>query len=112
MSFLAPMTRLALLAALIPAAAQAQTPEQRYADWATPTFVAQEYQARRSSLLAALARAGGGVFLVPSADGVTHGETFRQLDDFLYLTGLELPGSLLALDADAGQSVLFVPARA
>ncbi|MGH7539911.1 MAG: aminopeptidase P N-terminal domain-containing protein, partial [Gemmatimonadota bacterium] len=35
---------------------------------------------------------------------------FRQLDDFLYLTGLELPGSVLALDAQGG-SMLFVPRR-
>ena len=101
----------ATLAALAHAPVHAQTPEQRYADWAVPTFQAAEYQGRRSDLLAALARAGGGVFLVPSSDGVTHGETFRQLDDFLYLTGLELPGSLLALDADAGTAVLFTPAR-
>jgi Xaa-Pro aminopeptidase len=87
------------------------TPEQRYADWAAPTFPAAEYQARRTGLLAALAEAGGGVFLVPSADGVTRGETFRQLDDFLYLTGLELPGALLALDADAGSATLFAPPR-
>jgi len=107
---------LALLAALAPATVVAQTtrtstPEQRYAEWAAPTFDAVEYQGRRSGLLAELARAGGGVLLVPSADGVTHGETFRQLDDFLYLTGLELPGSMLALDADAGEAVLFAPPR-
>ena len=40
------------------------------------------------------------MLLIPSSDGVTHGDTFRQLDDFLYFTGLELPGSMLALDAD------------
>lgn len=107
---------LALVAFLAPTTLLAQagpgpTPEQRYADWAAPTFPAAEYQARRAGLLAALARAGGGVFLVPSADGVTQGETFRQLDDFLYLTGLELPGSMLALDADAGQAILFAPPR-
>jgi len=101
--------RLALLVALTPGALTAQTPEQRYAEWATPTFPAAEYRARRAAILEALAQAGGGVFLVPSADGVTHGETFRQLDDFMYLTGLELPGSLLALDADAGEAILFAP---
>jgi Xaa-Pro aminopeptidase len=62
-------------------------------------------------MLEALRSSGGGVLLVPSSDGVTHGETFRQLDDFLYLTGLELPASMLALDSRAGEAVLFLPAR-
>ena len=87
---------------------RAQTPEQRYHDWASPTFPASEYEARRA---AALGRLGGGVLLVPSSDGITHGDTFRQLDDFLYFTGLELPGSMLALDSDAGTVTLFLPPR-
>jgi len=89
----------------------AQTPEQRYTDWARPSFASVEYVARRAALLERLAASGGGVMLVPSADGVTSGDTFRQLDDFLYLTGLELPRSLLALDADEGTATLFLPAR-
>jgi Xaa-Pro aminopeptidase len=89
----------------------AQTPEQRYSDWARPPFTSLEYVARRAALLDRLAASGGGVMLVPSADGVTSGDTFRQLDDFAYLTGLELPRSLLALDADEGTATLFLPAR-
>ncbi len=101
---------LALLV-LDPVSSGGQTPEQRYTDWATPTFPAAAYGARRASALERLRSGGGGVLLIPSADGVTHGETFRQLDDFLYFTGLELPASLLALDADAGAVTLFLPAR-
>ena len=52
---------------------------------------------------------GGGVFLAPASDGFSQGETFRQLDDFWYFTGLELPNSMLAIDADDNQTVLFVP---
>jgi len=89
----------------------AQTPEQRYADWARPVFPAGEHEARREALLEALAASGGGILLVPSADGDTHGDTFRQLDDFWYLTGLEVPGSMLALDGDRGASLLFLPRR-
>lgn len=67
------ITLLAILATLAPLTAHAQTPEQRYFDWAAPTFPAREYQARRLHLMEALAQAGSGVFLVPSSDGLTHG---------------------------------------
>jgi Xaa-Pro aminopeptidase len=87
----------------------AQTPEQRYTDWALPTFPAAEYASRRAAMLSVLA--DDEVLLVPSADGVTHGETFRQLDDFLYFTGLELPRSMLVLDGGDDTATLFAPAR-
>jgi len=48
--------------------------------------------------------------LVPSSDGRTQGETFRQLDDFWYYTGLEVPNSMLVLDAERDRSILFLPA--
>ena len=87
----------------------AQTPEQRYAQWARPTIRAQEYQYRRTRTLANLGASGGGVMLVPSSDGRTEGGTFRQLDDFWYFTGLELPSSMLVLDADRNRAPLFMP---
>jgi len=52
---------------------------------------------------------GGGVMLVPSSDGRTHGDTFRQLEDFWYYTGLEVPNSMLVLDAENDRSILFLP---
>lgn len=103
------VSAVAVLALVTPASAQ--TPEQRYGDWAEDLFPAQEYAARRATLLDGLASTGGGLLLVPSADGVTHGETFRQLDDFWHLTGLELPASMLVLDGDRGSAVLFLPGR-
>lgn len=57
-----------------------------------------------------LRESGGGVLLVPSSDGVTHGATFRQLEDFWYYTGLEVPNSMLLLDAEQDRSILFLPA--
>ena len=87
----------------------AQTPEQRYAQWARPSFRAQEYQYRRTRTIANLGESGGGVMLVPSSDGRTEGDTFRQLDDFWYFTGLELPSSMLVLDADRNRAILFMP---
>jgi Xaa-Pro aminopeptidase len=89
----------------------AQTQEQRYTEWRRPTFSAEEYQARRARMLEALRSSGGGILMIPSSDGKTRGETFRQLDDFLYLTGLEVPASMLALDSRADEGVLFLPAR-
>ena len=49
--------------------------------------------------------------LVPARYGVSDGFTFRQSDDFLYLTGLELPDAVLVLDADAQTVVVFSPER-
>jgi hypothetical protein len=94
-----------------PAAAQGPPPEERYADWARPVFPADEHVARRGRLISALVRNGGGVMLVPSATGATDGDTFRQADGFLYFTGLEVPQSLLWVDAEAGSVVLYAPVR-
>lgn len=89
----------------------AQTPEQRYSDWVRPGFRPQEYEFRRNRILDGLRATGGGLLLVPSSDGITHGETFRQLDDFWYLTGLEVPQSMLVLDARRDVSILLMPER-
>ena len=90
------------------AACTAQTRPQRFADWSKPVFAPAEHASRRARVADGLPE--GSILLVPSAEGRSHGETFRQLDDFMYLTGLEVPRSLLALDAKSGKSVLFVPA--
>lgn len=97
------------LATAAPSAAQ--TPEQRYADWATPVFPFDEYEGRRDHMLELLEAEGGGILLIPSADGSPHGGTFRQLDDFSYFTGMELPQSMLVLDGYRGESLLFLPPR-
>lgn len=98
-----------------PASVQAQsgappTPPQPFFDWTDLLFPAEEYAERRARLVDAL-DSSGGVLLVPSGHGLSYGETFRQQNDFLYLTGLELPGSVLALDAARGEPTLFVPQR-
>ena len=100
---------LSTLAATAPLAAQ--TPEQRYADWARPDFRPQEYEYRRGRTMDGLRGSGGGLLLTPSSDGLTYGGTFRQLEDFWYLTGLEIPQSMLVLDADRRRSLLFMPAK-
>lgn len=88
-----------------------QTPEQQFFEWTTLPFSKTEYADRRTRLIDELARTGGGLFLCPSRDGFSGGETFRQLDDFMYLTGLELPNSMLVLDTDNREVILFTPSR-
>lgn len=87
----------------------AQTPEQSYFDWTSLPFPAEEYQERRVKMLGLLK--DRGIFLCPSSDGLSHGETFRQLDDFNYFTGLEVPNSMLVLDGFKNEIILFVPER-
>jgi Xaa-Pro aminopeptidase len=93
----------------VPAAAQ--TPEQQYWDWAVLDFEPAEYQMRRTRLLEELSGIGDGVLLIPSAQGTSHGPSFRQLDDFHYWTGLESPSSMLVVDAAARTAVVYAPAR-
>ncbi len=106
-----PGPKLALLAALcLPPAAAGQTPEQPLFEWDTPAFPGSEYEDRRATLLAHVEESNA-VFLAFSGQGLSHGETFRQLDDFSYLVGLELPESILAVDGPRSSATLFVPAR-
>ncbi|MDE2751616.1 MAG: aminopeptidase P N-terminal domain-containing protein, partial [Gemmatimonadota bacterium] len=106
-----PFAAAAALAALPASPVAAQTPEQRYTDWVRRDFRPQEYDYRRGRTIDGLRASGGGLLLTPSSDGVTHGGTFRQLEDFWYLTGLEIPQSMLVLDADRSRSVLFMPRK-
>ncbi len=99
-----------LLLAMASPSAQ-RTAEQRYAEWASPGFADGEYASRRQVLTKHMQADGGGVFLTPAASGVSEGFTFRQLDTFWYLTGLEVPDAVLAVDADRGRTTLYVPAR-
>ncbi|MSR06147.1 MAG: aminopeptidase P family protein [Gemmatimonadetes bacterium] len=105
--------RSTLVAALlcIGTAVDAAAQAQRFFDWTRLPFSREEYQRRRDGMIRSLKESGGGVFLAPSAYGVSGGETFRQLGDFLYSTGLEVPQSVLAIDADGDSVVLFMPAR-
>lgn len=88
-----------------------RTPEERFFSASRVQFDPAVHRARRERLAAGLSGSGGGVFVCPSADGLSSGETFRQLDDFLYFTGLELPDSVLTVDSRSGKAVLFAPRR-
>lgn len=97
---------------LFPSVLSAQTPEQAYFDWTTMPFTKAELAARRTNLIDTIIDDGlTGYVVIPSQDGYSHGETFRQLDDFYYFTGLELPNSILVIDLKNYKSMVFTPER-
>lgn len=107
--------RTSLLAALclsscLSQAQQVSTPEERFFDWTELQFSQQTYAARRAALGTALGDAKQ-LFLTPAASGFTSGDTFRQLDDFLYFSGLELPNSVLVIRGGGLPAILFAPER-
>lgn len=103
---------IASLSLLLPfiAAAQ-QTPEQNYFEWTQLPFPKAEYEQRRNRMMETLKATGGGIYICPSRDGLSDGMSYRQLDDFNYFTGLEFPNSMLAIDSENGEIILFAPAR-
>ncbi len=106
-----PVARLVLFALMAFAPAQAIVAQhaERLSSWTAPVFPVAEYVARRRAALAALGT--DDVLLVPSAEGTSGGDTFRQFDDFEYLVGLEIPRAVLMVSQATRQSWLFVPAR-
>lgn len=88
----------------------AQTPEQHYFDWTEMPFSSEELAQRRTKLIKNLQSSGkNGLVIIPAKDGFSYGETFRQLDNFYYFTGLELPNSLLVLDIAENSAVVYTP---
>ncbi|NNK19234.1 MAG: aminopeptidase P family protein [Maribacter sp.] len=88
----------------------AQTPQQSYFEWTTMPFSKEELKQRRNNLVSQLKiQNKTGLVLIPSKDGFSYGETFRQLDDFYYFTGLELPNALLAIEVPSGKTVVYTP---
>ena len=88
----------------------AQTPQQAYFEWTALPFSKVELDQRRSNLLLELtAKNIKGLVLIPAKDGFSFGETFRQLDDFYYFTGLELPNAIFAIEVPSGNTTVFTP---
>ncbi|WP_171037093.1 Xaa-Pro peptidase family protein [Maribacter algarum] len=87
-----------------------QTPQQSYFEWTEMPFSKEELKERRSNLLQDLRKSGKtGIVIIPAKDGFSYGETFRQLDNFYYFTGLELPNSILVLDIKGNSEVIYTP---
>lgn len=101
---------LILFAFTIPLSISAQTSKQYYFEWTEMPFTKEELAQRRTRLIEELGNDGQtGIAIIPARDGFSYGETFRQLDDFYYFTGLELPNSLLILDLKDKSSWVYVP---
>jgi Xaa-Pro aminopeptidase len=87
-----------------------QTPKQSYFEWTEMPFSIEELAQRRTNLIEELQKERKtGIVIIPARDGFSYGETFRQLDNFYYFTGLELPNSLLVIDLENKSSMIFVP---
>ncbi len=101
---------LILCGLFIPIANFSQTPKQSYFEWTEMPFSKEELTQRRTNLIEELQKEGkSGVVIMPARDGFSYGETFRQLDNFYYFTGLELPNSLLVIDLKNKSSVIYTP---
>ncbi len=88
----------------------AQTPQQSYFGWTDLPFTKEELAQRRINLVSQLKTQNKtGLVLIPAKDGFSYGETFRQLDDFYYFTGLELPNAILAIEMVNGNTIVFTP---
>ena len=88
----------------------AQTPQQSYFEWTELPFSKEELAQRRSNFVSELqAQNKEGLVLIPAKDGFSYGETFRQLDDFYYFTGLELSNAILAIEVPSGNTMVFTP---
>lgn len=64
------------------------------------------FAARREALMK---RIDGGVAVLQGAPGSRAYIPFRQDNNFYYLTGVEIPGALLMMDAVLHRSILFLP---
>ncbi|MDA1028808.1 MAG: Xaa-Pro peptidase family protein [Bacteroidetes bacterium] len=87
------------------------TPEQRYFDWAELPHSPAVYADRRMRMMSLLHDEGLDFLVIPGADGYSDGSTFRQTNDFLYFTGLEIPNALLVLDLINQETLIFAPGR-
>lgn len=103
-------TRLLLAVFLTTTILCAQTPKQSYLDWTSLPFSKEELTERRIALIEQLQDRGAtGMVVIPSRDGFSTNETFRQLDDFYYFTGLEFPNSILVMDISTKWWAVFGP---
>ncbi len=72
----------------------------------TDAFTPAEFSARRAKLMAAI---GDGVAVVSGAYDTPTYTKFRQNAQFFYLTGVEVPRSILLIDGRTRTSTLFLP---
>lgn len=74
----------------------------------TKAFTPAEFTARRAKVMAAI---GDGVAVISGATETSTYTKFRQGAQFYYLSGVEVPRSILVIDGRAKSSTLFLPAH-
>ena len=100
------MRRLVVIAFLVSAAAAALAQKQPYF---TQAFSKQEFARRRTQVMKTIGP--NAVAVLRGNEGMPGYVSFRQGNDFFYLTGVEAPGAILLLDGASGQATLFLPPK-
>jgi Xaa-Pro aminopeptidase len=73
----------------------------------TKAFSPAEFAARRAKVMESI---GDGVAVIQGSAEIPGSLNFRQGNQFFYLTGVEVPRSILIIDGKAHASTLFLPA--
>lgn len=73
----------------------------------TKAFTPAEFSARRAKIME---RIGDGIAVIQGSAEIPGSLNFRQGNQFFYLTGVEVPRSVLIIDGKAHSSTLFLPA--
>jgi Xaa-Pro aminopeptidase len=73
----------------------------------TKAFSASEFASRRARVME---RIGDGVAVIQGSAEIPGSLNFRQGNQFFYLTGVEVPRSVLIIDGRSHSSTLFLPA--
>src|SRR5688500_12465789 len=92
----------ALLTVVQPLAAAAQQPHFQ------GDFTAQDFAERRARIFDAI---GKNVAVVQGGADTGDLSTFRQTNEFYYLTGVEVPHSYLLLDGRNRRTTIYLPHR-
>lgn len=71
-------------------------------------FAAEEFTSRRAQVFDGI---GKGIAIVQGGADTGDLSTFRQTNEFYYLTGVEVPHSYLLLDGRTRRAVIYLPGR-
>jgi Xaa-Pro aminopeptidase len=98
------MIRPAILAAAVVVCSTAVSAQPLFTD----SLPKEEFAERRARLMQQI---GDGVAIIQGTTETGNSLTFRQNNQFYYLTGVEVPRALLIVDGRAKRSTLFLPPR-
>lgn len=87
----------------------AATPAIAKGPWTQSDFAAEEFQERHAAIYDAIGK--DGIALVQGAPDTGDMSTFRQTNEFYYLTGVVAPQAYLLLDAASRSATLYLQPR-